>query len=760
MASANSSSEAEDCEHLRENTCRNAQPDGLPLNRSESGKTAADISRDHFWAHYSKHAETMKRREEEVQELLSKDPLHFARRPSESAGVRFGSFTDVDIHVQQRISEFDKDDDGSKEEGQDAPPTRNLWFEMFERDQAASKIQAWWRRLHGYTYKKEEEKLKPARSRRRGPQRCVTMSGLSSFSENAGAHDPRLLRRAASVRADPDGQRNSLAGARNHSLPRRAISFRVNKEEQSSPRAPKGPPPPLRRMASTSCAMDGSFRRRSSSVNPVSSEDGQQQKLRRRSSTNLQSEDSQLDDELAPWCNAELRLESEPRDDLLQQQELRRLSSTSALSEEGSLKLRRRSSTNFSSEAARHTKSLQQSRGGSQQGEGEGDGRGTAASARRRSVCSDASSDPRWIIQKDASSAVSGASSEAGSVDGGGLSRDTPGGGVLYHQRLHRQQQQNRSAGLGKPQTSLPIQTPAASMLKLDPGASLYSSRRGSLSQEMEVTKAPMLCLGLYVSQPDSPLSGHAGVEARQGSSKSQAVAGNFGDQSHAGLPMCDSDMGPAADVRMGSMASRNSVGNNRLRLLKSRPGFATGRKLEPRRSSPSMNLPNQSSSLLASPDQKPVVIENTLRGRCSSSMEDLASCLILSPRDRASSSSFRSRSHPPGEHSCHAAADAAGGTSLASRSSNPASLRYLPDIHLHHSTAGTAPSFNSSTNSRFRRHSSSNVIPNPFKDVQLSPAGDAPPHGGMATGSRQSRSLGALQPTRLQSIWANPMQG
>lgn len=44
--------------------------------------------------------------------LFVQDPLHFARRPSESAGVRFGSFTDVDIHVQQRISEFDKDDDG------------------------------------------------------------------------------------------------------------------------------------------------------------------------------------------------------------------------------------------------------------------------------------------------------------------------------------------------------------------------------------------------------------------------------------------------------------------------------------------------------------------------------------------------------------------------------------------------------------------------------------------------------------------------
>mmetsp|Transcript_22380 Transcript_22380/g.58419 ORF Transcript_22380/g.58419 Transcript_22380/m.58419 type:complete len:662 (+) Transcript_22380:817-2802(+) len=613
----------------------------VPLDRCASGKSAAAISRDHFWAHYSKHAETMKRKEEEEQELLAKDPLHFARRPSESAGLRFGTFTDVDIHVRQRISEFGNVNE-ELEEGEDAPPARSLWMEMYERDQAASRIQAWWRRLHGYAYIKEEDKPKPARAGRRGPQRRVTMSGS-----------------------------DDVVKARDRPMLRRAISFRVEKEEQRSPQAAKGPPPPLRRMASTSKAMGRSLICKSSSATPASSEDGQHQELRRRSSTNLLSEDCEQDD-LSPWCDTELRLETGT-------QGLRRRSSTNLQSEDGP-RLHRWSSVTCSQDDTQQPQPRRQSRGGSQQGGSKADGRGAAASARRRSVSqgrsdSDASSDPRWNMQKDASAAVSGPSSEAGSVDCG-PGQDAPIGSVLYHQWLHRLQQQNRLAGLGPAQTSLPIRTPTASLLVSDP--SIIPSTR-SCSQEMEVPKAPLLCLG---------------------------------------------------------------------------------NKLEPRRSLSSLNLLNHSSSLLASPEQKPVVTDTGLKSKCSGSMD--ASLLSFSPSDQASVPS-RARSVPAAERSSLPAAGTASSTSLAYRSSDHGGLlRHLPDIHQHSSATGmvgTPPASGSGSSAcRLRRHSMSNAIPNPFEAVQLDPASEGFLHSGVAAGSSKSRSPGALQPMRLQSTWATSM--
>lgn len=728
----------------------------------------------------------MKRKEEEEQELLAKDPLHFARRPSESAGLRFGTFTDVDIHVRQRISEFGNVNE-ELEEGEDAPPARSLWMEMYERDQAASRIQAWWRRLHGYAYIKEEDKPKPARAGRRGPQRRVTMSGS-----------------------------DDVVKARDRPMLRRAISFRVEKEEQRSPQAAKGPPPPLRRMASTSKAMGRSLICKSSSATPASSEDGQHQELRRRSSTNLLSEDCEQDD-LSPWCDTELRLETGT-------QGLRRRSSTNLQSEDGP-RLHRWSSVTCSQDDTQQPQPRRQSRGGSQQGGSKADGRGAAASARRRSVSqgrsdSDASSDPRWNMQKDASAAVSGPSSEAGSVDCG-PGQDAPIGSVLYHQWLHRLQQQNRLAGLGPAQTSLPIRTPTASLLVSDP--SIIPSTR-SCSQEMEVPKAPLLCLGsklqarrrnvtfassegnddnsnikrlsggssnffqlpsselkptyssplsksagqledlltrsgLCMSQPASPFSGRSSTEVRQGSSRSQAVVGNF-NSSGGGLPICNLDMGPTVDMRLSSMASRNSVGFNRLRLLKSRPGFAAGNKLEPRRSLSSLNLLNHSSSLLASPEQKPVVTDTGLKSKCSGSMD--ASLLSFSPSDQASVPS-RARSVPAAERSSLPAAGTASSTSLAYRSSDHGGLlRHLPDIHQHSSATGmvgTPPASGSGSSAcRLRRHSMSNAIPNPFEAVQLDPASEGFLHSGVAAGSSKSRSPGALQPMRLQSTWATSM--
>eukprot|EP00967_Tisochrysis_lutea_P104366 scaffold158391_cov18-Tisochrysis_lutea.AAC.1 len=63
---------------------------------------------------------------------------------------------------------------------------------------------------------------------------------------------------------------------------------------------------------------------------------------------------------------------------------------------------------------------------------------------------------------------------------------------------------------------------------------------------------------GLCMSQPASPFSGRSSTEVRQGSSRSQAVVGNF-NSSGGGLPICNLDMGPTVDMRLSSMASRNS---------------------------------------------------------------------------------------------------------------------------------------------------------------------------------------------------------